>query len=40
MLGDDRWVYDDVESVRRLVRDAKLISAITNACGDIWAPLV
>lgn len=38
MLGDDRWVYDDVESVRCLVRDGKLISAVTAACGDMWAP--
>jgi histidine ammonia-lyase len=38
MLGDDRWIYDDVESVRRLVRDGTLIRAVTAACGDIWAP--
>ena len=38
MLGDDRWVYDDVESVRCLVRDGLLINAVTAACGDIWAP--
>lgn len=37
MLGDDRWVYDDVEAVRRLVRDGKLIGAVTAACGDMWA---
>lgn len=38
MLGDDRWIYDDVESVRRLVRDGKLIGAVSAACGDMWAP--
>jgi len=38
MLGDDRWVYDDVESVRCLVRDGKLINAVMAACGDMWAP--
>lgn len=39
MLGDDRWVYDDVESVKCLVRDGHLISAVTAACGDMWAPM-
>ena len=38
MLGDDRWVYDDLESVRCLVRDGTLINAVTAACGEIWAP--
>lgn len=38
MLGDDRWVYEDVESIRRLVRDGNLISSVTAACGDMWAP--
>jgi len=39
MLGDDRWIYDDVESVRCLVRDGNLISAVMAACGDMWAPI-
>lgn len=39
MLGDDRWIYDDVESVRGLVRDGKLIDAVSAACGNIWAPI-
>lgn len=36
MLGDDRWVHDDVEAVRCLVRDGELIGAVTAACGDLW----
>ncbi len=38
MLGDDRWVHDDVEAVRVLVRDGALAQAVTAACGDMWAP--
>lgn len=37
MLGDDRWIHDDVETVRCLVRDATIFDAVTAACGDMWA---
>ncbi|GAB7536612.1 HAL/PAL/TAL family ammonia-lyase [Burkholderia sp. 3C] len=38
MLGDDRWVHDDVEAVRALVRSGALAQAVTAACGDMWGP--
>ena len=36
MLGDDRWVQEDVESVNRLVRSGALIDAAVSACGELW----
>jgi len=38
MLGDDRWVHDDIEAIRCMVRDGKMIDAVEAACGDIWGP--
>src|SRR5690606_32181518 len=37
MLGDDHWVHDDIEAIRSLVGDGKLIEAVETVCGDIWA---
>jgi histidine ammonia-lyase len=36
MLGDDRWIYDDVEAVKCLVRDGEILDAVTAECGDLW----
>jgi len=38
MMGNDRWVHDDVEAVKCLIQDGTLNEAISVACGDIWAP--
>lgn len=37
MLSDDRWVYDDIEAIKRLVMKGDLIEAVEAVCGDIWA---
>ena len=36
MLGNDRWVHDDIETIKRLVAEGKLIDAVEAVCGDIW----
>ncbi|CAM3924913.1 HAL/PAL/TAL family ammonia-lyase [Bordetella tumulicola] len=36
MLGNDRWVHDDIETIKRLVVEGKLIDAVEAVCGDIW----
>ncbi|MFL6638597.1 MAG: aromatic amino acid lyase, partial [Paraburkholderia graminis] len=38
MMGNDRWVHDDVEAVKCLVQNGTLNEAVSVACGDIWAP--
>jgi histidine ammonia-lyase len=38
MLGDDRWVHDDIEAIKCMVRDGTIIDAVTAACGDLWEP--
>lgn len=37
MLGNDRWVHDDIETIKRLVADGRLIDTVEAVCGDIWA---
>lgn len=37
MLGNDRWVHDDIETIKRLVAGGGLIEAVEAVCGDIWA---
>lgn len=36
MLGDDRWVHDDIETIRDLVACGQLTQATEAACGDLW----
>lgn len=38
MMGNDRWVHDDVEAVKCLVQNGTLNEAVSIACGDIWTP--
>jgi len=38
MMGNDRWVHDDIEAVKCLIQDGTLNEAISVACGDMWAP--
>ncbi len=37
MLGDDRWVYDDIETIKHLVTGGQLTEAVEAVCGDVWA---
>jgi histidine ammonia-lyase len=36
MLGDDRWLHDDVDAVKSLVVDGSLAAAVQAACGPLW----
>jgi histidine ammonia-lyase len=37
MLGDDRWLYDDLDQVRSLIVDGSLAAAVQSACGPLWS---
>jgi len=37
MLGDDRWVHDDIKAIKRLVMGGELVEAVEAVCGDLWA---
>lgn len=36
MLGDDRWVHDDIAQLRARVADGSLTAATQSACGPLW----
>ncbi|MES2613551.1 MAG: aromatic amino acid ammonia-lyase [Pseudomonadota bacterium] len=36
MLGDDRWLHDDLDQVKALVADGGLAAAVQAACGPLW----
>jgi len=36
MLGDDRWVHDDIANLKSLVVDGRLASTVRAACGPLW----
>lgn len=37
MLGNDRWVYDDIETIKNLIAGGGLTEAVEAICGDLWA---
>lgn len=36
MLGDDRWVHDDIALLQSRVADGSLAAAVQSACGPLW----
>ncbi|WP_197286462.1 aromatic amino acid lyase, partial [Achromobacter sp. 2789STDY5608621] len=36
MLGDDRWLHDDLAQLRARVADGSLAAATQSACGPLW----
>jgi histidine ammonia-lyase len=36
MLGDDRWIHDDIEHLKSLVEDGRLATTVQSACGLLW----
>lgn len=36
MLGDDRWIHDDISRVGSLVANGHLAAAAQSACGPLW----
>lgn len=37
MLGDDRWVHDDIALLQSRVADGSLAAAVQSACGPLWS---
>ena len=36
MLGNDRWIYDEIALLRSLVAEGGLVEAVQSACGPLW----
>jgi histidine ammonia-lyase len=36
MLGDDRWIHDDIAQLKSLVANGGLAVSVQNACGQLW----
>jgi histidine ammonia-lyase len=36
MLGDDRWLHDDIALVAGMLRDGSLRTSVESVCGPLW----
>jgi histidine ammonia-lyase len=36
MLGDDRWLHDDIDRLRSQLASGRLSEMVRSACGDLW----
>lgn len=36
MLGDDRWIHDDIAHLKTMVADDHLAPAVQSTCGPLW----